>query len=833
MKHLLLVLSVLLSVSLYAQQGQWQIKGMVVEHGSGKAIPYAQAVLLNQGKIITGTLTDTNGVFILSPERAGNYDLAVSFLGFTTDTSHIEISSANGGISTLTISITPKSHELAEVEIIGQANAFTSQIDRQVYRPGDFETARTGTAVDILQKLPSVSVSPDMEISVRGTSGFMVYLNGKPTQMDASVVLSQIPASAISSIEIITVPSAKFDAQGKAGIINIVTDGAEMKGTSFTAETSGGGIPWNTGFDPLRYGLGLKISQVNKKWTLYAGVNYKYRAVRGSRDGDARLLQADGSYYHMVANGDRPEWFPVFSAQTGVEYRPSKNTTVGAGYYFGHKIEGRTADYIYHNFFGDIYKNPIDGSENRYVFNPNTHERLGTFNSINLYFTSDISENTTLNINTLYEYSKLQDDLDNQDYFYDNTSQSRGALLKSYRQTDENPLNGYRISIDLARKFDNGMSLEAGLQPQYLSHEGIFSYDTLETTTEQWFDYKTFENNIELKRSIYAAYLNLTGNKGHFAYMAGLRGEYTDQALRIEQPDYLNIFGRETKPLHTVKQMDWFPSLHLSYTINEGNKLNLAASRRINRPQTKSLAPFLLRRHYEVYLVGDPSLKPEYVTTAELTYSTSLAGQNVNLTGFYRATDNAIFRVNTVYEEENVLIRSYTNAGNDKATGAELNTNLEFGSAVRLFVGAALYSYRIEGEIFEFGVDARSTNWNVKGNLNLKLSNSLKFNWDASVASATVTAQGEDEIVYVSNAALVFTPEKKSGITCTLAAYNLFNTNTKALLTKGYDKTGTEIFYQTTTYYNEGPVLELAFAYQLNKHPKTTKTQKTFGEEEF
>ena len=152
------------------------------------------------------------------------------------------------------------------------------------------------------------------------------------------------------------------------------------------------------------------------------------------------------------------------------------------------------------------------------------------------------------------------------------------------------------------------------------------------------------------------------------------------------------------------------PSAHLSYNIDDKNKLTLAGSRRINRASVTKLAPFLYRRHFEVYVVGDPELESEYLNNAELTYDTKVGKHSFSLTGFYRGTDNTVFRVNTVTTAtenpelnailgEDVLIRSYTNAGNSTSLGAELNANIVASSFAKFFIGASLYNYQIDGEV--------------------------------------------------------------------------------------------------------------------------------------
>lgn len=820
-----------------AQNIKYSVKGKVIEKSTGNPISYAQIILYSTDKklLTSGVTSDKEGSFNLSVNKDGNYYVVVTFIGFLPDTTqNINLNEQTPDVLLPKILLSQKALMLNEVQVTATKPLLSNKIDKKIYTVADFETAQSGTAVDILKMLPSVSVSPDNEVSVRGTTGFMVYLNGKATQLDPSILLSQIPASSIKNIEIITVPSAKYDAQGKAGIINIISTQKSI-GTSISADATIGGAPWHTKWDPFRNHAGINITHNKEKLLLYGSANFKNLDGRGIREGDARLLQSDGSYYHMVAQGNRPQWQPNYFAQAGVEYRFTVNSSLALSYYYGNKIVGRTAKYIYHVFYGDIYKYPVESKENSYIFNPNTRERIGIFQSGQIKFSHQFSKKTGLNISALYEHSKLNSDFDNQNFLYNNQTKTVGSLQKHYYQHDENPLDGYRLSIDFEHEIKNNHLFEFGIQPQYLIQEGIFSYDTLEVATEKWYDNQQFENSVELKRGIYAGYMSLSGKLGaSFEYQTGLRSEYTTRLLQVERPDYLNIFGRETKRNHKIKQTDWFPSLHLNYNLKNKFGINFAVSKRINRPPTKNMAPFLTRRHYEVYLVGDPALKPEYITKAELTLSAYRGKQDVHLTGFYRATDNVIFRVNTVYEEENVLIRSFTNAGNDHAIGAELNTNLAFGNKAKLFVGGSLYHYSIKGEIFEFDVNTSSLNWQFKSNLNIFISNSIKLNWDIDVNSATVTSQGENDLFYLSNLAFNYNPQKNKDFTFVLRIFDIFGTNDKGLFTRGFNKTGTEIFYQTTTYHFYGPILEFGLSYQFNKHPKSIeKSHSAFGEKEF
>jgi outer membrane receptor protein involved in Fe transport len=848
MTRQLLIIVVLMFAAVTISKGQkGRINGVVTDESSGELIPFASVALLpmNDQGLVKGTVSDNDGKFLLDAIPDGRYRLMISFIGYETDSSRvIELNRQSHRVELGNIPLGISRVALEEAEVKAMARTVTSKIDRRVYRAADFETARGGTATDVLNKLPSVSVDPDGLVSVRGTTDFMVYLNGKATLMEPSMLLAQISGDAVESIEVITVPTARYDAQGKGGIININTLKKGSQGLSASGNLLLGGSPWGNFVTPYdrfgqndnRYGGGLNLTYANEGLSLYGGFYYNHRNVNGKRTGDARLLQEDGSYYHMVAGGERPEWFDNYSANAGFEYGMEGGSVVSGSYYYGHRTEGRSAFYVYNHFYGDVEKDPITGipAEGDWVYNPNTDNRYGVFHVASLDYTKYFGENSVLKLSALYEHSGLSRKLDNRNYDFDPGTDSFGDLEEHFIQTDDTPLDGIRFTISYEKELNNGHLLGLGVQPQYLTQSGPFSYDTFNVVHDTWGDFRSLENAIDLTRGIYAGYVDYSGSYKDLDFAAGLRLEYTDQLLEMENPDYFSIFERETDPRYEVNQLDWFPTIHLNYALSERSRLTLAASRRISRPPTKNMAPFLYRRHFEVYVVGDPALQPEYLNNLEFSYGQKLGKQDVTLTGFYRGTNNAIFRVNTVYEEENVLIRSYTNSGNSTALGAELNANLVAGSKAKFFLGASLYNYRINADIFGFREDNRSINWSLKGNMNLNMTRTLRLTVDFDMRSATVTAQGGNELFFMANSALSFTPEVLKRWNFSLKVLDFLSTNNTGLFTRAYDSSGTQIFYQETEYVRYGPIAELSVAYAINTNGKSARSAgSTFGKEQF
>ncbi|OEK07764.1 hypothetical protein A8C32_14830 [Flavivirga aquatica] len=841
-KFSLLTLLFLFTTVVFAQNGS--ISGTIFDNDSNEAVPFATiAVIDSSSQTVKGAISTDEGKFNINNINYGTYSLQISFIGYQTITlNNITLSKTSPEVNMKTVMLKPQSESLNEVTIKAIKKTASTKIDRKTYSTTDFETAKGGNAADVLNKLPSVTVDPNGNVSVRGTSDFMVYLNGKPTQVDASTLLSQISANAINKIDVITVPTARYDAQGKGGIINISTKTKGIEGLSISANGLIGGAPWanitdkysNYKLNDDRYGGGLNLVYNKNNMSLYGGFNYNKKNVNGKRSGDARVLVKDplGEYFHMVAAGERPEWYEYYSANAGVDFKLSNKDQLSLSYFYGNRTAGRAAYYIYNNFFAEADKSNKNLTSETWVYNPNIDNRFGEYHTINADYSIDFNESSNLKIATSYENSDLSRELTNQNYDYNPTTDTASSTIdQGYSLSDSTPLKGFRFSIDYSKNINETDVLGFGFQTNYANIAGDFNFENNLVT-------KDLDNSIDLSRTVYAAYADYSGNVGKLDYIVGLRTEYGDQNMDVTNTDYLTLFNNTGRSNYEDKEFDLFPSAHLSYSISEKDKLILASSRRINRPSVTNLAPFLYRRHFEVYVVGDPELEAEYLNNVELTYDTKIGKNTFSLTGFYRGTDNAVFRVNTtttnvenpdVFDilQENVLIRSYTNAGNSTALGAELNANIVVTSFAKLFLGGSLYNFNIKGDVFGYNVDNSSTNWTLKGNLNLNLSQTFKFNFDYNIKSRTVTSQGSNDSFSMANIALNYKPKNLKGWDFSLRGLDIFSTNLQGLDTNAFNGSQEQIFYQETEYTRNGPIVELGINYTLNMKGKKKK-EKTF-----
>lgn len=861
------ILSVLFSSYIFAQNGS--ISGIVSDKNEGDRIPFASVSVFNSetDDLIGGSVSNDKGKFKVEKVVSGDYKVVVSFIGYNAETvEKVTVSASKPNVNLGEILIAPSSVELESVEVKGVVNSSSKKIDRQIFRASDFETASGGTAVDVLNKLPAVSVNAEGTVSLRGTSDFLVYINGKPTQTNASDLLSQLPAGQIKNVEIITVPGARFDAQGKGGIINVTTQRGATDGLSVTTNGMIGGTPWTNKddvyshqkLDNNRYNAGVSLMYNKDKLSISTALTMQSRNNKGRGIIDPYIYQHSeesvsgypGSYYVLDGEGSRPKWYTNLMANVGINYQLNDKAELALSYQYSKRTSGRTANYVYDAYFADSPTGtPYEGTLQN-IYNPNDIHRDGWFSNLGLDYIHQINEKSKWSTSFIYETSNLEQTIDNKEfaydgerYYYDDTPDFHSF------QSDETPIDAYRFVFDYEHEFENGNKINTGIQPQWVRLDGAYKYDTI-IGNEYWGDssIESYNNSIDLKRDVYSAFVDFQGSKGKLTYILGLRAEYMNQLMNVTSTEYFEYVygyfdnignGRDfSQTDFEQRKFDIFPTLHAQYNINETNNISLAASRRINRPPAKDMAPFLYRRHQEIYEMGDPLLEPEYILNAELSYTQGLGNNNnMTLTGFYRGVDDAIYRVNRVaYDMGNpggVLLRSYTNAGNQKALGAELGLNLNMVDNVKIFAGGALYDFRViaDDELLGESRDSKSTNWNFKTNAVWTIVDPLKLTVDYSVNSGSVTPQGESLKFEALNAALTFKPEKWQGWTFSAKMLDILGTNQSGGYTAAYDADQI-LLYRGYVYDYEGQIIELGVSYSFNNN-KEKKQRKHIGDDYF
>lgn len=850
----------------WGQRGS--LKGVVVDKSSQENISFATVALMKSGEesALAGTVSNEQGEFLIEKLPFGSYEVVVSFIGYTSgNVLDVTLSSANREVDLGQIPLEQEAVGIEEVEVRAAAKTSVNKIDRKTYLASDFETARGGSAMDVLGKLPSITVSSENEIMVRGSSDFVVYLNGKPTNMQASIILGQIPSENIQNIDIITVPGSSFDAQGKGGIINIATKRETSTGLTILATGMLGGTPWKNGTDVYsnheldnnRVNGGLNLNYNYKDLSIHGSLNYSNKHNKGIGDIYTYMYQDEnqanpGTWYILDGRGARPKWDENLYANFGVDYRLGDHSELSANYQYSQRHTGRAAHYKYDTYFTDGTEgDPIPGTLYE-LYNPNDIHRRGAFQNLSLDYRFNDQQSSSFTASFLYERSNLEQTIENKEYayvgdelYYDYYSNDHGNPVFHSFQRDETPLNAYRASVDYSKDFENGHSLALGASTQFVRLEGTYEYDTVNTATGDFAGYDYFNNTIDLNRDVYAVYGEYSGTTNKLSYVLGLRMEYLDQVMDVSSTLYFEevyeVFGETGRDFDETRfeqnKLDFFPSLHLSYAASDINTFSLAAGHRINRPPAKNMAPFLYRRHQEIFEMGDPLLEPEYSWNADLSYERIMGKHDMTLTAFVRSSNNAIYRVNRLdYDLANtggVLLRSYTNAGNQLAAGGELGFNFYFFDRLKLFLGGSLYQFNVESNESLFGDQSfsNSLNWDLKSNLSLQLFDPLKLTADYSIKSETVTPQGEDLQYQMLNIILTYSPEKLERWSFFAKMLDVAGTNQAGGYTAATEGS-TKVFRRDWVYDYEGQIMEIGATYTFNQR-KAKEKQNLIGEEYF
>ncbi len=821
-------------------QNKATIKGRILDQTTNEPIEYASVTLSStlDSTMLYGVVTDEKGVFEFVKVSPSEVYLSARFLGYENHSSTNFFTNKNTDLGDILLGTS--AGVLEEVEITGRAITSLQKLDKQVYDAGQFQNAQGGTATDILSNLPSISINSLGEISVRGATGFLVMINGKPVQTDPAVILAQIPANAIEDIEIITAPSAKYDPDGNAGIINIKTKQGATDGLYVIANVLVG-LPSVERYDAKekaqRFGGDITINYKKDKLEWSAGLDYKRNDLTGRRVGYVNTY-LDEVLTEFPSNGERSFDNENYSGRFSAIYTPDNRQSIGASFYTGKRTKYRTADILYLNqqrtnipsseFLGteaywDLYQQNQDvinsSAENlisrNTFFNENLRVRRGDFLIGALDYTIKFEDDAALKISGLYERTILGGPTDNVSLAWPNTNE----VLQQQFNDNDNPLDGFRFQLDYARKVGT-TNWESGYQFRYLKHPGDFLYQDRDFTTNTWVENPLFTNSIILKRQIHSLYSQVTGESGKLAYTAGLRVEYFDRTVDIAQPD-------ETFDL---TRFNLFPSVNLKYDLGNGLAAKAGYSRRIERTTTFKLTPFPEREHSETLEQGDAELQPEYIDLVEVGLVKNMGDNSVFVNAYFRNINDVINRVNTVFNDT-ILNRIYTNAGRATVYGLELGTTVYPTKWWKLYLGGNAYNYRIEGDLFGDAIETSNTIYSINANTNFTFSPTLNLQLGFNYLSERVTAQGRDSRFYNPNLTLRKTfLDKKLALTFQWINMDLglLNSNEQRITTVRNN------FYTTTNYVYEVDILQLSITYQLNQPSKNVKLIKSeFGGREF
>jgi outer membrane receptor protein involved in Fe transport len=817
-------LSLLFILCLWSQIAfsQGTLSGIVKDKSSQKPIEFASVAIYksSDSTLLNGGITDVEGRFLVDNLPQGSFYAVVSFLGYKTQIlSGIQL----GRIEKKSLEplfLSTDLQELQGVDVQGERISTDFQTQKQSFSAENFESAKGGTATDVLRNLPGVSINAEGRVSIRGNTGFVVMINGRPVQGDPVSILSQLPANAIEKVEWISSPSAQYDAEGKAGIINITTSRGANDGF-FLQVNSRLGLPSIENYDNAesqkRYGGDFNLNYVKDKWDLSLGGSYLRNDQSGRRVGNVITYIGD-TEAHFPSDGERSINETNYSGRFTLGFTPNANTSFNLGFYSGVRDRVRTADILYfdnHRVVNGQRTPPFQ------YFNANDQNRRGDFVLGSLDYTHTFGSKSKITSSILYEYTMLGGPTINRNLGYPNLSQ----VYQDEFNTNDNPLNGFRWNLDYTFKPLPIGKLQTGYQFRYLNHVGDFFYERKNNETGRFELIPEFSSEVNLNRVIHAGYLQLDKSVKKWSYGVGMRIEAMKRDFQLQD---------KSNTLDTLYQYDYirpFFSGNLSYKATDDLTWKLNFSQRVERETTFKMNPFPEREHSETLEQGDPNVLPEFINLLEGGMIKTWKDNSFFATAYYTQVKNLVNRVNTVYNDS-ILNRIYSNVGTGESVGLEMGSELFFTEKWKGFFGGNVYHYSINGEFDKRPVNQSAWVYSVNFNTTVTLSPTLSTQFTFNYLSNRVTAQGEDSRFYQPSLNV-----KKSFLDNRLTLNFQWQNIDLGLLRSNEQRITTfrpRDFYTTTNYIYEVDMLILNLSYTLNGSKNRSKFVKSeFGEKEF
>jgi outer membrane receptor protein involved in Fe transport len=618
---LIFVICLFLLPVVHAQTNSGKLSGKVLDEKSA-SLSYASVSLLKakDSTLIRGSITEDNGTYLFSNLADGQYIIAINMVGYAKVLKGpFQINDAHKTYTVDQVQLVPLAKQLKSVEIVSRKPLVERQVDKTVLNIENSVLAAGNNALEILQKAPGVTVDKDGNISLRGKKGVLVMLDGKPTYMSSEQLanlLRSTEGNSVQSIELITNPSAKYDAAGNSGIINIKLKKNKNYGTNGSVNAGGGYGRY------YKANTGLSINHREKKFNIFGDFNFSRRKQYHNLDiMRVNNTASDQTYFNQTSEGKGPR--RNYNSKGGFDYFIDSVNTIGLainGFNGGGSNEAKVLTLI--------GSQPLRTDSSVLASNPNQFNYKGITYNLNYKGTIDTAgQEITADI----DYSKYRNSGDNQynnNYLDINGQPYREPYL--FRSFAPSEVNVFAVKTDYTYPFSKKMKLDAGLKSSVVSTDNNSIFENFLDKT--WQNDAGRSNQFKYEENINAAYLNLKREFSGTTVQIGLRAEQTNSKgnsiteQRISKRHYLNLF----------------PSLFVNHVLSKNNEIGFSYSRRIDRPDYGDLNPFISFVDLYTYGIGNPFLNPQYTNSFEFSYSFK---KTVNATLGYSHTSDAITRV--------------------------------------------------------------------------------------------------------------------------------------------------------------------------------------------
>jgi outer membrane receptor protein involved in Fe transport len=715
-----------------------KITGVVIDSVTSKPVEFATVALVDAaGKTIDGTVCDDNGKFEINKVAPGSYTIKITFVGFDAKEIAVKIEDKKDNTDLGKIIISPTAQVLKEVTIEGEKSIIEERVDRTVYNAENDMTAKGGDATDVLKRVPMLSVDLDGNVSLRGNQNILVLINNKPSTIVASSVadaLKQIPADQIKQVEVITSPSAKYDAEGSAGIINIITKKNNLQGLTFNVDAGVGYRGSNLGLNGnYRKGkMGFSLGGFGRAMYNVTGSTENFQLTK--------KLDAEGNIPETTSTlqtSDNLNQGLFGNYNLGWDYDINAKNTLAASVRFGVRNGS--------NFQNDLYQY--------------TNESLVSLRDIE---SVDANNNIDASLTYTHLYAKPSRELSFQGQYSRN---NRDGVVENFQKdlSDFSTLTRFK---NLNDSYNQEMTLQVDYQSpigqmqiiefggKNIWRQAVSDFSTYTSTGESgayvFSSNSSLSNNLNYDQNVTAGYLSYTvSTKSGYSIKAGSRYEYTTINAYTQTDDDIEL------PSYGVL----VPSVNVSKKLKAGNMIKASYNRRIQRPSIRFLNPNIQSSNPLNVTIGNPDLDPEFTNNYELSFSTFIKGTTINVSAFARNTNDAIQSLRDVIgndsSDPDTIRTQYANIGYENAYGMNIFANVNIGK-LTLNGGGDVYYAKLDNNNDYWLYKAQNEGWVVSGRLfgSYNLNKGWGFQFFSFVRGNQVQLQGTQGSMYMYGLAL-------------------------------------------------------------------------------
>ena len=725
----------------FSQNKEVTITGNVFDKNSNQPLEYATVAFVDktENKIVTGGITDMEGAFSI-PIPAGTYDVTVEFIGFDKLTIPNQELTADRNLGK--IGLAEGAEALDEVEIIAETTTVEIKLDKKIYNVGKDLTVRGGTVSDVLDNVPSVSVDVEGNVALRGNENVRILINGKPSGLvglNSTDALRQLPAESIERVEVITSPSARYDAEGTAGILNIILRRSKLQGFN-GAVTASAGYPKSAG---ISGNINYRTGDVN----IFNTTSYNYREVPGNSSSYTQYfnkvfdengeLVVDNLDTYADESNDYDRVRKGLSTNFGIEwYITDSASLTGAISYRDGDNENNTTNIL------TQYDENGDVESETHRFDPELEDDKVIQYSLN--FQKDFNTSG----------HKLTMDFQYEDNSEDEFSEVLREGINTERVSTLEDQQRILLQADYVLPIDERSQFEAGYRGNFNDQDTDYKVWFLNTDNNNFdlnTDLSNFLNYREYVNAVYSQFGSKIGSK--FSYLLGLRLEET--RITIDQPTS-GDFNRNN-------YLGLFPTVNLSYEISENENVTLGYSRRIRRPRSWFINPFPSRSSVTSIFRGNPELTPSYSGLFDVGYYKKFGKVSLNTSAYYQhATDAFSFVsydtgqvVNVGGRDFSIIERSPINLAEEDRFGFEFTLTYNQSRKWNVNANFNIFQQSTTGTTPNgLSLDNDNTSWFAR--LNNKYTLPAKVEWQTSLnyRGPSADAQNKREGVFSTNMAL-------------------------------------------------------------------------------